>query len=141
MNEQIDWPVYLAECRQDALHGDLAYRDVDRLIDKIERLQAALTLATENEHLFLNSLCLRDTEVVRLETALTAVTAERGRYRAALEGLRRGHRVCEDCWYSCPLSEEGCCDERATECTCGASDHNAIIDAALGPAAGEGETR
>lgn len=31
------------------------------------------------------------------------------------------HYECEDCWYSCPKSDEGCCDVRAgTECNCGA---------------------
>jgi len=31
------------------------------------------------------------------------------------------HYYCEDCWYSCPLAEEGCCDEEAgDECNCGA---------------------
>lgn len=30
------------------------------------------------------------------------------------------HYVCEDCWYSCPLSEDGCCDDRQPkECNCG----------------------
>jgi len=31
------------------------------------------------------------------------------------------HSECEDPWYSCPLSEEGCVDERSTGCTCGAT--------------------
>lgn len=30
------------------------------------------------------------------------------------------HEECEDCWYSCPLSEGGCCDEsQKKECNCG----------------------
>ena len=45
-----------------------------------------------------------------------------------LEGLRRKHYDCEDRWYSCPLSEDGCCDERQEGCTCGAEEHNAEID-------------
>lgn len=33
-----------------------------------------------------------------------------------LENVR--HHECEDGWYSCPLSEEGCYDERQKECDC-----------------------
>jgi hypothetical protein len=44
---------------------------------------------------------------------------------------KRGHSMCEDSWYSCPLSEEGCADDRETDCTCGANDWNAKVDAAL----------
>lgn len=32
------------------------------------------------------------------------------------------HRECEDSWYSCPKSENGCADERETECNCGADE-------------------
>ncbi len=43
--------------------------------------------------------------------------------RGEVEAIR--HREVEDCWYSCPkaLDAEGnsaCCDERQTECNCGA---------------------
>lgn len=24
----------------------------------------------------------------------------------------RQHYYCEDCWYSCPKAEDGCCDDR-----------------------------
>lgn len=52
--------------------------------------------------------------------------------REALEKLRRKHDECEDCWYSCPKSEDGCCDdEQGDECNCGADKHNAILDTAL----------
>lgn len=30
-----------------------------------------------------------------------------------------GHYYCEDSWYSCPLAEGGCADEKQTGCTCG----------------------
>jgi hypothetical protein len=30
-----------------------------------------------------------------------------------------GHHVCDDPWYSCPESEEGCADDRQSGCTCG----------------------
>jgi hypothetical protein len=34
------------------------------------------------------------------------------------------HHACEDRWYSCPLSEEGCCDDRQPrECNCGLDDN------------------
>jgi hypothetical protein len=59
--------------------------------------------------------------------------AEIERLRAALSGLKRPHLSCEDCWYSCPKSEDGCCNDSIPkdECTCGADAHNARIDAAL----------
>ena len=42
----------------------------------------------------------------------------------------RNHYECEDPWYSCPKSEEGCADdERGDECTCGADSHNAEVEA------------
>lgn len=43
---------------------------------------------------------------------------------------RRSHYYCDDCWYSCPKSEDGCCDQDAGEvCNCGADKHNAKVDA------------
>ncbi len=46
-----------------------------------------------------------------------------------LEELRalavRKHYTCEDPFYSCPKSEEGCYDaHRGPECDCGADEHN-----------------
>ena len=39
------------------------------------------------------------------------------------------HTVCDDAWYSCPKSAEGCADEREGDfCTCGADDYNAQLD-------------
>jgi len=32
---------------------------------------------------------------------------------------RTKHRECEDSWYSCPLSDEGCANPNEKECTCG----------------------
>lgn len=46
-----------------------------------------------------------------------------------LEKLRRIHNYCDDCWYSCPKAEDGCCnDEVGDECNCGADQHNAVLD-------------
>ncbi len=46
-----------------------------------------------------------------------------------LEKLRRHHTYCDDCWYSCPKAEDGCCNDQAgDECNCGADKHNAILD-------------
>ena len=50
---------------------------------------------------------------------------------AKLEGLKVGHDTCEDCWYSCPKSDEGCCDDRQEGCTCGADKHNAEVDSLI----------
>ena len=46
-----------------------------------------------------------------------------------LEKLRRQHYYCEDCWFSCPKAEDGCCDESVgEECNCDAERKNAILD-------------
>lgn len=47
---------------------------------------------------------------------------------AKLEGLKINHRIVEDCWFSCPKSEEGCCRPNEKECNCGADKHNAEVD-------------
>jgi hypothetical protein len=39
------------------------------------------------------------------------------------------HLTCEDSWYSCPLSEEGCADERQAGCNCIAVEANAALNA------------
>jgi hypothetical protein len=57
--------------------------------------------------------------------------AEIERLRAALTAAKVSHHICDDCWYSCPKSSEGCCDEREKDCNCGAEKHNAAIDSAL----------
>ena len=46
------------------------------------------------------------------------------------EKLRKKHYYCEDCWYSCPKAEDGCCNEDFSDnkCNCGADEHNAILD-------------
>jgi len=49
-----------------------------------------------------------------------------------LENSKEDHASCEDCWYSCPKSSEGCCDERQGDaCNCGADAHNGMIDETL----------
>ena len=46
-----------------------------------------------------------------------------------LEELRRTHFTCEDCWYSCPKSKDGCCNDwEGDECNCGADKENEILD-------------
>lgn len=40
----------------------------------------------------------------------------------------RTHYSCPDGWYSCPLSEDGCLDERENECNCGADKHNEKVE-------------
>jgi len=38
------------------------------------------------------------------------------------------HRDCDDPWYSCPLSPDGCADERQEGCTCGAERNKQMRD-------------
>lgn len=41
----------------------------------------------------------------------------------------RSHYSCEDGWYSCPKSAEGCLNDRESgECTCGVDEHNAEVE-------------
>lgn len=72
---------------------------------------------------------------VLLARALLHITLSRDDALVLVGGLnrlRRKHYECEDCWYSCPKSEEGCCnDNMGDDCTCGADTHNALIDALL----------
>lgn len=66
------------------------------------------------------------------EKQLAKAVAENERLRAALNAARRDHVSCDDGWYSCPMHPDGCLDESATGCNCGADEHNAAIDIALG---------
>ena len=51
-------------------------------------------------------------------------------YTALAEQLRAvKHYESEDCWYSCPESEEGCCDDSRTGCDCHAPTMWAAADA------------
>ena len=36
------------------------------------------------------------------------------------------HHYCDDCWYSCPLAEEGCCNGKVpkNKCNCGAEEEH-----------------
>ena len=64
----------------------------------------------------------------------SALLAEIERLRDALKSLRIDkHAECDDCWYSCPKSDSGCCDrdQPKDECTCGMDAQNEIIDKAL----------
>lgn len=47
---------------------------------------------------------------------------------------RPHHYYCEDCWYSCPLAQDGCCDDNEPEdkCNCGAAENIVEIDKVLG---------
>jgi hypothetical protein len=47
------------------------------------------------------------------------------------EKLAGGHSECEDGWYSCPLSEGGCLDDRQEGCNCGRGSRVAAIAQAL----------
>ena len=51
-------------------------------------------------------------------------------YTALAEQLRAvKHYESEDCWYSCPESEEGCCNDGRTGCDCHAPTMWAAADA------------
>jgi len=50
----------------------------------------------------------------------------------AIEALKRGHSECDDPWYSCPKSKDGCADDSQEGCTCGADYVNNKLDAIIG---------
>ena len=58
-------------------------------------------------------------------------------YTEQAKALAGSHYECEDCWYSCPLSSEGCCDDSVPKdtCTCSYNDRVTAIAAALSQAA------
>ena len=46
--------------------------------------------------------------------------------------LRISHSYCDDGWYSCPKSEDGCADDSVDDkCNCGAEEHNELLDAII----------
>jgi hypothetical protein len=45
-----------------------------------------------------------------------------------LESTRQKHSECEDSWYSCPESEDGCSNDSEVDCNCGADDFNKQLD-------------
>jgi len=50
-----------------------------------------------------------------------------------LPKLERGHTYCDDCWYSCPKSVDGCCDaSQGEECNCGADKYNKLLAEIIG---------
>ena len=64
--------------------------------------------------------------------ALLKAARQEEKMRAALVAAKMTHYTCEDPWYSCPKSPDGCIDDgQGSECNCGADSHNAAIDRAL----------
>jgi len=52
--------------------------------------------------------------------------------REKLESLYVSHYVCDDCWYSCPKTDQCCNDQNPKDCcNCGADKHNAVVDEIL----------
>jgi len=49
--------------------------------------------------------------------------------RTIAEEIAGGHYDDDDCWYSCPLCEHGCCDDEKPRdvCTCGREERIARI--------------
>jgi hypothetical protein len=77
-----------------------------------------------------------ETEVRRyveaLEARVTQAQPEPGAKELIAELVRlarRQHYSCEDPWYSCPKSPDGCAnDSEGDECNCGADKHNDAIE-------------
>jgi hypothetical protein len=115
--------------------GSFAVHRMTQLEQQVDRLTRDLQAARAEA-----------TEVTRLRSYneglaknVTELEAEVERLRAALAAAKISHFHCEmDQWYSCPKSPEGCQNPSdGDDCTCGADEHNAAIDAALGERAVE----
>ena len=83
---------------------------------------------------------LNETEAQRYHDMYADWKAEREKLIGALD--KYGHRLhyfCEDCWYSCPKAEDGCCNDLVPKdkCTCGADTVNAAVDAVLAEVKGQ----
>jgi len=63
---------------------------------------------------------IRDTPVCLVPPALLDWCEE---VEAYLSNVMQ-HKECDDRWYSCPLSEEGCANESVSGCSCGAEKAN-----------------
>ena len=89
----------------------------DNVLDEDGLIRIILELQAENE---------------KLTEGLDKANAKIEKLRAVLENLRKKkHYECEDCWYSCPKSEDYCGEDRRDICTCGMDRINTIIDKAL----------
>jgi hypothetical protein len=108
--------------------------DIDTFWD-LDSLQITSEVKSNHDVIIRNVMNTRDEGIRRALIALgwtppdpDTVTIKRGE----LEKLRIAHYSCEDNWYSCPKSEDGCCNDMWDECNCGADKHNAILETALG---------
>jgi hypothetical protein len=80
-------------------------------------------------------------EIERLYREKAEAIDEVVRLRGLLLKSKRPHLDCEDAWYSCPKSADGCANEFAgTGCTCGADQWNSEVDASLSAADQHKET-
>lgn len=65
------------------------------------------------------------------DRAIDAALARIDELEAFIVGSKRSHFNCDDPWYSCPLSSEGCADDSKVGCDCGADRWNSKIDALM----------
>lgn len=62
---------------------------------------------------------------------LRSLDAQNKRMAEALRAFatpKQSHYDCEDCWYSCPASEDYCGQGYRGECNCGADEHNVRLE-------------
>ena len=109
-------------------------KQMQKMIDKelkkrFEKLKPEL--ATRYEEL-LNIRNAEKEENNKLRAELARRDEIITRLKEVLPTLKISHHYCEDCWYSCPKEEDGCCNEAEGEdCNCGADEHNSKIDALM----------
>ena len=96
----------------------------------------------QNEINYYSEMCVSVSyfDYIDVLKQLRTVTARIAELEGALKKIaeklpdtKRMHHYCEDCWYSCPKAEDGCCNEaEGDECNCGADKTNLIIDEMMG---------
>jgi hypothetical protein len=71
----------------------------------------------------------KSTNVENSTTAQTDANTVLAEVLSFLEGSKRKHYYCDDCWYTCPKHPEGCCNsEEPDRCNCGADEYNGQVD-------------
>lgn len=108
--------------------------------DELDALRAELSAAERDLEVTRNSRRSILDGFIRANAQLTVAQTRIAVLEKALADAKISHASCEDPWYSCPLSVDGCADDREIDCNCGATKHNALIDVVLSqPAKSSGE--
>lgn len=85
----------------------------------------------------LRDACEQKQEILDSNKAIIAEQAERitaleTACKSLAELAHQSHVYCEDSWYSCPMAEGGCADDRrGPQCDCGAEEQNMKVNSIM----------